>query len=324
MKAVMIVPATGGGRVEVADIPDPRPSPAEVLVRVHAAGVNRGEVAVRNGMRSGKPQQSGIEFAGEVIELGKDAKGIAVGARVMGHWRGGQAELVTVDPRLLVPIPERLSWVDAAAWLNVFVTSHDAIVTNADLRPGESVLINAASSGIGVASLQIAHWIGARPVIGSTRSPQKLSLLGSYGLEAGIDASQPNWPDAVLQATDGRSVDVVIDTVGAEVLAGNLNCMAAGGRLVSVGRMSGTKAVIDLDRLSLQRLKIIGVTFRTRSMEERIACVQRCASDLLQPLDRGEINPVVERTFDFKNVAQAHDYMEKNSHIGKLVLTFRE
>lgn len=324
MRAVMIVPSPSGGRIGVHDLPDPKPAASEVLVRVHAAGLNRGEIGVRKALKSGQPQQNGIEFAGEVIALGSDAKGVKTGDRVMGHWRGGQAELVTVDPRLLVKIPERLSWVQAAAWINVFVTSHDAMVTNAGLQRGESVLINAASSGIGAASLQIARWLGASPIIGSSRTPAKLAALKQYGLQAPIDAAQAGWPEAVLEATGGKGVDVVIDSVGADVLGGNLRCMGLRGRLVSVGRLGAQKGEIDLDRVAAQRLKIIGVTFRTRSLDERIACIQRCAGDLLAPLTKGDINPVVDRTFPFEQIAQAHDHMETNSHIGKLVLTIRD
>lgn len=324
MKAVLIVPSPGGGKIGVHEIPNPKPAPSEVLVRVHAAGLNRGEIGLRKGLTTGKPQQNGIEFAGEVIALGSDAHGVKPGDRVMGHWRGGQAELVTVDPRLLVKIPDRLSWIEAAAWINVFVTSHDAIVTSAGLARGESVLVNAASSGIGVASLQIARWIGATPIIGSSRTPAKLPQLKRYGIENGVDASQVDWPEAVLQATGGRGADVVIDSVGADVLNANLRCMALRGRLVSVGRLGAQRGEIDLDRVAAQRLKIIGVTFRTRSLEERIACVQRCAADLLEPLASGAINPVVDRTFPLDEIAQAHDHMETNSHIGKLVLAIRD
>lgn len=323
MKAVMIVPSPQGGQIGVQDIADPKPASSEVLVRVHAAGLNRGEIGIRKGLKAGKPQQNGIEFAGEVIELGSDAKGVKVGDRVMGHWRGGQAELATIDPRLLVKIPDRLSFVEAAAWLNVFVTSHDAMVTNAELKRGESVLINAASSGIGVASMQVARLIGAKPIIGSSRTPSKLAALKPYGLEIGVDSSQATWPEAVLDATGGKGVDVVIDSVGADVLGGNLHCMALRGRLISVGRLGAQRGEIDLDRLSAQRLKIIGVTFRTRTLEERIACIQRAAADLLEPLARGDINPVVDRTFPMEEIAKAHDHMETNSHIGKLVLTMR-
>lgn len=321
MKAVIIVPTPDGGRIGVQDVPDPRPTESEVLVRVHAAAVNRGEIGVRKAARAGSPMRNGIEFAGEVIELGREAKSVAVGTRVMGHWQGGQAELVAVDPRLLVPIPDRLSWIEAAAWLNVFCTAHDAIVTHARLQRGELILINAASSGIGVASLQIARWAGAAPIIATSRVAAKLTVLNSYGMDVGIDSSGADWPDAVLEATKGKGVDVVVDSVGAEALAGNLRCLSLLGRLVSVGRLSGQRAEIDLDRLALRRLTIVGVTFRTRSLDERVACIRRCAADLLGPLERGEVNPVVDRVFALEQIEHAHQYLERNSHIGKVVLT---
>ena len=152
-----------------------------------------------------QPQQSGIEFAGEIAALGAGASRFRLGDRVMGHWRGGQAELVAADERLLVPIPTRLSWVEAAAWLNVFVTAHDAIRTNAQLAPGESILINAASSGIGVAALQIARLFGATPILGSSRSAAKLEKLRAHGLEVGIDATAADLPAAVMAATGGKA-----------------------------------------------------------------------------------------------------------------------
>jgi NADPH2:quinone reductase len=321
MRAVMLVPGPAGATAEVRDIPQPAPRPGEVLVKVHAAGVNRGEIAVRRGLRSGSPQQSGIEFAGEVTALGDGASGVGVGDRVMGHWRGGQAEHVAVDPRLLVPVPQRLSWIEAAAWLNVFVTAHDAMVTNAQLKPGESVLVNAASSGIGVAALQIARLLGARPVIGSSRSAAKRSQLARHGLEHGIDPADAGWPEAVKAATGGGGVDVVIDSVGGEALPGNIDCLALKGRLVSVGRLGALRGEIDLDRVALNRLHLIGVTFRTRSLAERIACVQACARDLLPALADGRIGPVIDRTFPLAGIAAAHDYMERDNHIGKIVLT---
>ncbi len=315
----MFVPCQYGGEVEIRETPLPAPAAGEVLVRVYAAGLNRGELMVKRSLISGAPQQTGIEFAGEVTQLGVGATRFRVGERVMGHWRGGQAEFVVLDQRLLVSVPARLSWIEAAGWLNVFVTAHDAIVTNAGLKAGESILINAASSGIGVAALQIARLLGANPVIGSSRSGAKLQALHQYGMQIGIEAGAGDT-DAIAQATGTTGVDVLIDSVGGPALQRNLESMAVSGRIVSVGRLAGNTGELDLDVLAQKRVKLIGVTFRTRSKEERIACVQRCAADLWQALADGVLEPVVHRSFRMADVKAAHECMETNQHIGKLVI----
>ncbi|CAN5789329.1 zinc-binding dehydrogenase [soil metagenome] len=320
MKAVMFVPQPGGAIAEVREIDAPRPAAGEVLVKVMAAGLNRGELASRDALLTGSPQQTGIEFAGEVVELGAGASRVRLGDRVMGHWRAGQAEFVAVDERLLVPVPERLSWIEAAAWLNVFVTAHDAIVTNARLRADESILITAASSGIGVAALQIARLLGASPVIASSRSADKFEKLRPHGMQLGVLAGERGLAD-IAAATGGKGVGVLIDSVGAPALKANLAALAVGGRMVGIGRLGGNIAEIDLDLLALKRLKLIGVTFRTRSKEERIACVQRCAADLLGPLSEGLLQPVVYRTFAMADVREAHRCMELNDQVGKIVIS---
>jgi NADPH2:quinone reductase len=319
MRAVLFVPGPGGAGVELREVPQPVPAAGEVLVRVRAAGLNRGELVVKKALVAGAPQQTGIEFAGEVAAPGAGASRFKAGDRVMGHWKAGQAEYVAVDERLLVPVPARLSWVEAGAWLNVFCTAHDAIVTNAGLKAGESVLVNAVSSGIGVAALQIARLLGAQPVIGSSRTPAKLAKLGPCGMTVGVVADG-GMTRAVLDATGGNGVDVLIDNVGGTVLGDNLKALALKGRMVSVGRLGANVGAIDLDYLALRRIKLIGVTFRTRTLEERIACVQRCAEDLLPALADGRLNPVVQRSFKLHEVAEAHACMERDEHIGKLVL----
>lgn len=319
MRAVCFVPHPDGARPEIVDLPKPLPAPGEVLVKVHAAGLNRGEMTTRRALTSGMPQQTGIEFAGEIIEPGPGANRFAPGERVMGHWKGGQAEYVTVDERLLVKVPQRLSWVEAGAWLNVFVTAHDAIVTNAQLKAGESVLITAASSGIGVAALQIARLLGAQPVIGSSRSAAKLEALKACGMQVGVLADG-GFAESAAKATDKRGVDVLIDNIGGAALKQNLEALALKGRFVSVGRLASDTAEINLDYVALRRLQLIGVTFRTRTKEERIACVQRCAADLWAALDDGRLNPVVYKSFPMSDIAAAHACMERDEHIGKIVI----
>jgi NADPH:quinone reductase len=323
MKAVMLVPGPDGADITVREVPRPAAERGQVLVAVHAAALNRGELMTRRNLRSGSPQSNGIEFAGEVVELGAGVDPAWLGLRVMGHWRAGQAEFVAVDPRLLVPVPDRLDWVHAGAWLNVFTTAHDALVTRARLQPGESVLVNAAGSGIGTAALQIARLLGANPILGSTRSAQRRAQLGRFGMQVGIDAAAPAWPQAVREATGGRGVNVIIDSVGPDVLAGNLECIALEGRLVSIGRLGAERGEIDMDQLAIKRATLIGVTFRTRTLEERAACVQRCAADLLAALADGRIEPVLDRVFPLEAIRQAHDYLAGDSHLGKVVLQVR-
>lgn len=319
----MLLPNPQGADIAVLEMPQPVPGPGQVLVQVHAASLNRGELVTRQKLRVGEPQPNGIEFAGRVVELGPCADPAWQGQRVMGHWRAGQAEYVAVDTRLLVPVPERLDWIQAAAWLNVFTTAHDAIVTRARLKPGESILINAAGSGIGTAALQIARLIGAYPVLGSTRSAARREKLPRHGMQVGIDASSASWPQAVQEATSGRGVDVIIDSVGPDVLSGNLACIALEGRLVSVGRLGAERGEIDMDLLALKRASLIGVTFRTRTLEERAACVRQCAQDLLPALADGRLEPVLDRTFPMADVAQAHAYLARDAHLGKVVLQVR-
>jgi NADPH2:quinone reductase len=323
LKAVMLLPRPGGAEVVVQEVPQPVPAPGQALVEVHAAGLNRGELMTRQKLRDGTPQASGIEFAGRVVELGAGADPAWLGQRVMGHWRAGQAEFVAADTRLLVPVPSRLDWIQAAAWLNVFTTAHDAICTRARLKPGESILVNAAGSGIGTAALQIARLMGAGLVMGSTRSGARRERLPRYGMQVGVDARDPTWPQAVKEASGGRGVDVIIDSVGPDVLAGNLECIALEGRLISVGRLGAERGEIDMDLLALKRASLIGVTFRTRTLEERAACVRRCAEDLLPALADGRIEPVLDRTFAMADIAQAHDYLSSNAHLGKVVLQIR-
>jgi NADPH2:quinone reductase len=321
MKAVMFVPGPQGATSAIRERPVPAPGPGEALVKIHAAGLNRGELLIKQGLKSGEPQPAGIESAGEVAALGAGTTRVKVGDRVMVHQRGGQAEYVAADQRLLIPIPARLSWTEAAAWLNVFVTAHDAIVTNGELKAGESLLVNAASSGIGLASLQIARLMGAKPIIASSRSAAKLDQLRAHGMTVGIDSSSTDLRDAVAQATGKKGVDVLIDNVGGTVLGQNLDCMAIAGRMVSVGRLGADVGEINLDLLAAKRVKLIGVTFRTRSQEQRIACVQRCAEDLWDALADGRLQPVVDRSFRMEDAGAAHEYMQRDQHVGKLVLT---
>lgn len=328
MKAIVIIPGKDGGTLELREVPKPEPRGGELLVRVKATALNRADLYQRQGTN---PQATtvqetsltiaGLEAAGEVAGMGEGTTGFAIGDRVMGTCAGGYAEFVAMDHRLAVRVPERLSWEEAATIPVSYMTEHNALINNAGLKAGESVLVHAASSGVGVACLQIAKLFGAKPVIGTGGDPAKLESLTSLGMDLGINYRKENFADVVFAATKGTGVNVIIDHVGASYLKDNLRCMALCGRLVSVGRLAGKIGELDLDFLALRRLHLIGVTFRTRTLDERIAIARAFARDLLPALADGRLRPVIDRTFHLDQALEAQEYMASNKQLGKIVLT---
>lgn len=325
MKALFAVPGPDGGTYEFREISVPNPAPGTVLVAVRAAGTNRGELLARPLLRSDnpalRPTRAGIEFAGELVALGEGVEGWRMGDRVMGRGFGSYAQCVTVHRRALMRVPDGMSWAEAAAIPNVFVTAHDAIVTAAALRPGESVMVTAGSSGVGTAAIQIARHGGANPVLATSRSAAKSSALRELGAHEVLDTSKASWVDAALAATAKRGFDVIIDQVGGPMLADNIRALAIKGRLVSVGRNAGRVGDCDLDEVARKRASIIGVTFRTRTPEEALVCGERFAADLLRAFTTGALKPVLDRTFPLERISDAHAYMLSDAQIGKIVLT---
>ncbi len=321
MKAVVLRATPDGGVFEVADVPKPELEPGKVLVKVRAAGVNRGELITQKNYRAGPAIINGIEFVGEVVACGEGVTQFALGAPVMGHGRQSMAEYVQVDPRALMPTPEGLGVLQAAAFPNVFITSHNAIVTAGGLKAGERVIVNAASSGIGTASVQVARVMKAGAVIAVSRTREKAERLRPLGATHVVGVEEEALETAVAAATSDAGGDLFIDSLGAPYLAANLRALALEGRLVSVGRTAGTTSELDLDYLSLRRLKIIGVTFRTRTPEEALRCVEACARDLLPALAAGEIRPVVDSDFPIERIAEAHRRLASNEQFGKIVVT---
>ena len=320
MQAAVAFPGPEGATIDIREMPVPQPGPGEVLIRVRAAGLNRGEQVALSGFRSGDPRILGIECAGEIAAVGVGVEGLKEGDAVLARGSGMQAQYARVDARLVMRKPARLSWAQGAGFPNSFTTAHDALITRGRLRPGDTALINAASSGVGMAGIQIARWAGAGTVIATSRSADKLRALVPLGITHPVLAGKPSWVDAVMAVTNGRGVDVLADCVGASVLEDNLRIMALAGRLVNIGRLGGKAAAIDLDFLALRRIELIGVTFRTRTLDDTIACVQACATDLLPAIDSGEITPVVDRVFELSDAARAAQYLMSDAQIGKIAL----
>jgi NADPH2:quinone reductase len=323
-----------GGRIEIRDVPRPEPGAGELLVRVRAAGLNAadrllvaGRYLVGASVRPPEPSAPGpvpvgAEMAGEVEAVGAGVSGYAVGDRVMAMCRGAFAEYALADTARTMPVPAGVDWTTAAAVPLTFVTAHDAIATAGRLAPGESVLVNAASSGVGVASVQVARLLGAGTVIAASTSPDKYEKLRAAGVVADVelDAGAGDLAEQVLAATGGRGVDVVVDSVGAAAFPANLAAAALGARIVSVGRLGGSVAAVDLDELSRKRVSVVGVTFRTRSRQQA-ADVFGAAGAVLGPaLADGRLTVLVDRTFDLAEAAAAEDYLGTGTHIGKVVL----
>jgi NADPH2:quinone reductase len=323
------------GKVEVREVPVPEPGPGQLLLRVHAAGLNAADrLLIAGHYRVGAsvrppsaspagPVPVGTEAAGEVVAVGADVTGFASGDRVMAMGRGAFAEYAAFDAGRALHIPAGLGWVEAAAVPVVYATAHDALATAGRLVPGESVLVNAASSGVGVAVLQLARLLGAGLVIGTSTSPAKFDRLRAAGvpLDVALDGSAADLGEQLLAATGGEGVDVVVDSVGGTSWPSTLAAAALGGRVVSVGRLGGTRADVDLDELARKRVSLVGVSFRTRSGAAAAEVFAAAGPVVLPGLADGRLRVLVDRTFPLAEVASAEDHLGAGGHIGKVVLT---
>ena len=326
MKAVVIVPGPGGAVLEYrSGIPIPQPKSSEILVRVRAAGLNFADLR-RSAMHYGHGEQgsdaiAGLEIAGEVVEAGRQAECFAVGTRVMAMVAGAYAEFACVDARLAVEVPEHLDWQQAAAIPVSFMTACDALITNARMGEGEAVLIQAVTSAAGLAATQLAKAFGAGSVIGTSTSNEKLARVRDLGLTHPVNAGESDFVVAVGHATGGRGANVILDHIGGPVLERNLAASAVQGRIVSVGRLGEHEGRINLDELARKRVQLIGVTFRSRTLQEHADVVTAFRQSVLPLLRTGTVRPVVDRCFPLSEAALAQDYLRSNKHFGKIVLS---
>ncbi len=325
MKAIVISQPGEPGVLQYRDVPDPAPGPEDLLVRVRAAGLNRADLLQRRG---GYPQPGpkpefeipGLEFAGEVVQAGSRVEGFAPGDRVMGLLAGGgYAEQVIIHHRVAMKVPPNLSWAEAGATPEVYITAHDAL-RQCDFQAGESVLIHAAGSGVGVAAIQIARMLGATLVAGTAGSEEKLSRAKGLGLELGINYRTQDFADEIQKATGGKGVDVIVDVIGADYWERNLRSLALKGRMVLVGLMSGATTPANLGMLLAKRASARGTTLRARPLEEKALATRAFEKSVLPHVASGRIKVVVDRTFPLAGAAEAHRYMESNANFGKIVL----
>lgn len=327
MKAITITSFGGVEGLETREVPDAPPATLDrVRVRVRAAGLNRADILQRLGRYPaplGYPQDiPGIEFAGEVSEVGDAARMWQVGDRVFGIiGGGGQAQYVTVPENHLAPVPTNLDWAEAAAVPEVFMTAHDALFTQCGLTIGERVLIHAAGSGVGTAAIQLVRAAGAF-AYGTSRTPDKLTRAKEFGLtESVVAGADPlEFVAAVKGWTKDAGVDVVLDLVGAAYLKANLAVLATKGRLIFVGTTRGSKAEIDFSVAMSKRLRIMGTALRIRSVEEKATATRLFAEQVVPLLRSGAVRPVIDKVFPMKEVAAAHERIESNKSFGKVVL----
>ncbi|AMV44775.1 NAD(P)H-quinone oxidoreductase [Paraburkholderia caribensis] len=329
MKAITFEEFGAAEVLQLADVPAPEVRPDDLLVRVHAAGVNRADLTHRRG-GYGRPNFGdstimGLEIAGEVIEAGSAVQGYQVGDRVMGVVGGGAyAEVARIDWRMAMPIPAALDYVHAAAIPEVFVTAHEALIHLGRLQRGDSVLIHAAAGGVGSAAVQLAYATGA--TVFATAEGSKLERVVQLGADHAIDYKTQDFAEVVAGKTDKRGVDVVIDFVGAPYFARNVASLANGGRLVQVGILGGGGDVsVGLEQILYRHLQIIGTVMKSRAQTEKHAMVRRFREHWLERFAGGaSLEPVVDSTFALENAADAHRRMESAANVGKIILTMRE
>jgi putative PIG3 family NAD(P)H quinone oxidoreductase len=335
MKAVYVKEFGSAENLEIREIENPsKPKEKEVLVNVKAAALNRADILQRQGFYpapKGFPERIlGLEFAGEVAEIGDDVTEYKIGDRVFGITAGGaQAEFLLTEESLLAKIPDNLNFIEAAAVPEAFITAHDAIFTQGNLQTNETLLIHAVGSGVGLAAMQLAKAKNIR-TIGTSRTADKLTKCDELGLDYGIvaNASLTEGNNAKLFAelienlNDGKGVDVILDLVGAQYFPANLESLNRKGRLILVGLTSGGTAEFKLGLALSKRLKIIGTVLRFRSLEEKAEATGKFVEDVLPLVAAGKIKPNLDKVFPVESVREAHEYLESNCSFGKVVLEF--
>jgi NADPH2:quinone reductase len=308
----------------VRDVPQPKPKPTEVLVRVRAAALNRADLSAARGAfhpghgTAGQP--IGLEWAGDLVEAGSEVTEFRAGDRVIGSGTGGYAEYAVSDFGRTLPIPSGMSYEQASTLPVALMTMHDALITNGRLKPGEAVLIQGASTGVGIMGLQIAKQMGARLVIGSSTNEARRARLKEFGADLVIDTRDASWPDQVLKATGGKGVNLIVDMLSGSVANGNMQACHLLGRIVNVGRLAGAKAEFNFDLHALKRIDYIGVTFRTRTVEEVREISRRMREDIWDAVTAGKLHLPIDKTFPLDEAPAALAHMRANAHFGKIVL----
>jgi NADPH:quinone reductase-like Zn-dependent oxidoreductase len=311
VKAFFIQAVDGKAVLEKRDIPEPKAGPGQVLIKVKAAGLNRGELIVGGLIKAGAPKPAGQEAAGEVVGTGE---------RVMGRCPGAFAEYALIDAREAIPVPPNLSWEEAASVPLTFMVVHDMLVEQGNLQKGEWVLVTGISSGVGVAALQAAKAMGAK-VIGTSGSAAKLKKLNEMGLDVSVETRKADFSRIVLEATGAKGANLCVNTVGGSVFAECVKSLAYEGRLAIVGYVDKVlKGEFDLEAVHSKRLRIFGVSNKLRTPEQRAGTVAGFRQDFLPLFAGGRIKPLVDKVFPLGELEAAKAYMESDRQTGKIVV----
>jgi NADPH2:quinone reductase len=328
MKAIIITQPGPPEVLQIADRPKPAIADNEVLVKVMAAGVNRPDVAQRKGNYpppAGAPKDiPGLEIAGLITETGSNVQcwkiGDKVCALVIG---GGYAEFCNVPEGQCLPVPENLSFAEAASLPETFFTVWSNIFDRAKLQPGESLLVHGGSSGIGVAAIQMATALGSTVYV-TAGSEEKCIFCEQLGAAKAINYKTENFSEAILQLTNNKGVNVILDMIGGDYTPLNIKCLADDGRLVMINSMNGKDVQIDLAAVMRKRINITGSMLRSRDTAFKSAIAKNLEEHIWSLLASGEIKPVIYKIFPANEASKAHELMESSEHMGKITLNFED
>jgi NADPH2:quinone reductase len=309
--------------VVIQDVPEPKPKPTDILVKIKAIALNRADLGSARGDTShgasvGRP--IGGEFSGEVIEVGGEVRDFKQGDRVMCHSPGSHAEMAVSDYGRTMLIPDGMSYETAATLPIGLNTLHQALITAGRMKIGENVMVQGASSGVGIIGLQIAKLMGAGFVVGTSTDDARRARLKDFGADLAVNTKDADWPDQVLKATGGKGLNLTVDMLSGPVVSQTMKCTALLGRIVNIGRLAGMKAEFDFDLHARNRIDYIGVTFRTRTIEEVREILKNMRADLWDAVKAGKIKVPVDKTFPLADAKAGHDHMRANKHFGKILL----
>ena len=321
MRAVTVIE----GGVNISDVEIPKPKNNEVLVKVFSCGLNRADLMVADGGAHGSAGGSGtivgMEFSGEVIEFGNDVTNLSVGDRVMCSGTSAWAEYAVTDWGRVIKIPDNnMDFITASTLPIALGTMHNAIVTAGEFLKGQSILIQGASSGVGLMGLQIAKNLEAKMIIGTSTKPEKFDRLKQLGADIVVNSKDPKWSEEVLDKTNGEGVDLIIDQLSGYTVNQNMLATKIKGNIINVGRLAGGPSEFNCDIHALRRINYKGVTFRTRSLDEIRNVFANMWNDLSSMVSNGNLSMPIEKVFDFNDVSQALSHMRDNKHFGKLIL----